>query len=150
MGRSYAASEPYRSTHPGRRGLAPPAASRWQARWRQEVGAADVMQRDAHAGEAPGLVDAQVGDKVWHAPAEAAGIDAQPVVVDERAAGEEARSGDVDRAEPAGGRIFERQGAGEAVAELSGIGPEVLTRCTGVTRDAHVVIAVRAAVGDEI
>src|SRR5262245_55664951 len=49
----------------------------------------------------------------------------------------------------AGARIFQRQRAGETVAELGGIGPEVLTRCAGVTRYAHVVVAVAGAVGDE-
>ena len=43
-----------------------------------------------------------------------------------------------------------RQRAGEAVAELGGIGPEVLARGAGVTRHPHVVVAVSAAVGEEV
>ena len=46
--------------------------------------------------------------------------------------------------------VFQRQRAGEAVAELGGIGPEVLAGGAGVTRDAHVVVAVSAAVGEEV
>ena len=43
-----------------------------------------------------------------------------------------------------------RQRAGEAVAELGGIGPEVLARGAGITGDPHVVVAVGAAVGEEV
>ena len=48
------------------------------------------------------------------------------------------------------GGVFHRQRAGEAVAELGGIGPQVPARRTGITGDAHVVVAVGATVGDEV
>jgi hypothetical protein len=113
------------------------------------------MQSDAHAGEAPGLIDAEVGDDVRNPEAEdrrrvRAQLVVEPVVGGDPTLGEEVGRGHVERAELASGGIFHRQRAGEAVAELGGIGPEVLARRTGVTRDAHVVVAVRAAVGDEV
>jgi hypothetical protein len=74
----------------------------------------------------------------------------RPVVVDDRTLAEESRSGHIHRAEVTRSRIFQQQRAGKAVAELGGIGPQVLARRTGVTRDAHVVIAVGAAIGDEV
>ena len=62
----------------------------------------------------------------------------------------EAARRQVHRATLAGGGVFQRQRAGEAVAELGGIGPEVLARGAGVTGDPHVVVAVSAAVGEEV
>src|SRR6185436_12121870 len=67
---------------------------------RRVIGAAGVMQRAADAGEAPGLINAQVGDDVRHAEAEAAAsarIDRHAVVVDGRTVKpEEGGGGDVD------------------------------------------------------
>ena len=110
------------------------------------------MQSGADAGEAPGLIDAQVGDDVRHPEAEVGVIDRQGVVVDDRTVEVEERgAGDVDGAVAlAGCGVFQRQRAGEAIAELGGIGPEVLAGRAGVTRDAHVVVAVGAAVGEEV
>jgi hypothetical protein len=57
------------------------------------------MQRSADAGEAPLLIDPQVGDEVRHAEAELRVVDRERVVVDDRAVGaEEAGRGDVNRA----------------------------------------------------
>ena len=63
--------------------------------------------------------------------------------------GEEDRGG-VNGAFAATYRVFHRQRAGEAVAELGCIAPDVLARRTGVTRHPHVVVAVSAAVGEEV
>src|SRR5262245_27383764 len=96
------------------------------------VGAADIMQGCADAGEAPLLIDAQVGDDVRHPEAEGAGslseaLDRERVVGDDRGGRDqrEAVHRQVHRAPLAGGGVFERDGAGEAVAELGGVGPEV-------------------------
>jgi hypothetical protein len=66
------------------------------------------------------------------------------------AVGEECWRRHVDRVELTRGGVFNRYRPGEAVPELGGIGPEVLARRTGVTRYAHVVIAVGAAVGHQV
>jgi hypothetical protein len=115
------------------------------------------MQGCTDAGEAPLLIDAQVGDEVRHPEAEGAGslseaLDRERVVGDDRGGRDqrEAVRRQIHRAALAGGGVFGRQGAGEAVAELGGVGPEVLARGAGVAGDAHVVIAVGAAVGDQV
>ena len=119
---------------------------------RRIVGRAGIVQSGADADEAPSLIEPQVGDDVRHPEAEVSVIDRQAVVVDDRAVRtEERRGGHVDRAAAlAGCGVFQRERAGEAVAELGGIGPEVLAGRAGVTRDPHVVVAVGAAVGEEV
>src|SRR6476469_2930208 len=119
---------------------------------RRIVGRAGIVQRGADADEAPSLIEPQVCDDVRHPEAEVSVIDRQAVVVDDRAVRtEERRVGHVDRAAAlAGCGVFQRERAGEAVAELGGIGPEVLAGRAGVTRDPHVVVAVGAAVGEEV
>ena len=117
---------------------------------RRIVGAAYVMERGADAGEAPGLVNAQVGDDVRHPEAEVGVVDCERVVVDDRALVEKGWRGRIKCTCLAGRGVFQRQRAGEAVAELGGIGPEVLAGRAGVTRDPHVVVAVGAAVGEEV
>ena len=109
------------------------------------------MQRGADAGKAPSLINAQVGDDVRDPEAEGR-VDRQAVVVDDHTVlTEERRVGHVDGAVALAGRgVFQRERAGEAVAELGGIGPEVLARGAGITGDAHVVVAVSAAVGEEV
>src|SRR3954470_4463680 len=88
------------------------------------VGAAGVMYQAANASEAPGLVDAQVGDDVRNPETEATttgklcrGIREGVVGEDCTVGGEEDRGG-VNGAFAATYRVFHRQRAGEAVAEL--------------------------------
>jgi hypothetical protein len=113
------------------------------------------MQGSADAGKAPGLINAQVGDDVRDPEAEGCGdgavVERERVVEAERGGRDrEADRPQVHRATLAGCGVFERQRAGEAVAELGGIGPEVLARGAGITGDPHVVVAVGAAVGEEV
>ena len=84
------------------------------------------MQGDADAGKAPGLIDAQVGDDVRHPKAEAGArvINRHTVVVDDRTVeAKEPRRHRVKSEGLADGRVFEREGRGETVAELGRIGP---------------------------
>ena len=112
------------------------------------------MQGSADADEAPGLIKTQVGDDVRHPEAEVGGL--APLIANalsstSAVAGiDEAGRRQVHRATLAGCGVFRRQRAGEAVAELGGIGPEVLARGAGITGDPHVVVAVGAAVGEEV
>ena len=120
------------------------------------VGAAGVMQGSADADEAPGLIKRRLammsGTRKPKAADVGADVDRERVVGDERGGRgqREAARRQVHRATLAGGGVFERQRAGEAVAELGGIGPEVLARGAGITGDPHVVVAVSAAVGEEV
>src|SRR6185295_13911512 len=115
--------------------------------------AAGVMYQAANASEAPGLVDAQVGDDVRNPETEAATgtrVIRKSVVVDDCTVLAEEGNGGVNGGFAATYRVFQRQRAGEAVAELNGIGPQVLASRTGVTRHPHVMVAVSAAVGEEV
>ena len=88
------------------------------------IGAAGVVQRNADAGIAPGLIDAQVGDDVGHPETEVAVIDRKGVVIGHRTVGsEEARRGRIEGEGLVRRCVFERERGGEAVAELGGIGP---------------------------
>ena len=92
---------------------------------RAVVGAAGIVKCAADAGKAPVLIDAQVGDDVGHPEAvERCRLIGEGGVAGHRGIDGESRCACVHgRGAIVTLRILERQRAGEAVAELGGIGP---------------------------